>query len=110
MTALTFGYFLLGAIVLAFAVNFFNFQSRTARQLKEYELEKGTLTKHLKQEQREREKEQALIHKQTHVIADAEERIRLLEQKLSDLEDVAFRLESLVERFNRLDEGGESIG
>lgn len=104
--ALTFGYILVGVIVIAFMINFVNFQGKTQRRLAEYEIEKGELTEQLKRMQRENEKQQSLIHTQAYVTKEAEESIRRLEEKLADLESTADRLDALVERYRRLEGGG----
>ncbi len=102
MTGLAFGYVLMVLIVAAFFVNFVNFQNKSKRQLQQYENDVETLMEQLKKAGLDRENEQALIHKQTYIISEAEERIRRLEEKLSDLDFQAERLEHVAERYRRL--------
>lgn len=102
MDAMTFGYFLMTLVVLAFVATFYNFQGRARRQLFEYETNARRLTDDLKKTQREREKEQAIFETQALLIADAEDRIRQLERNVVRLEEVAARLEGLDRRFDEL--------
>lgn len=102
MTGLAFGYVLIALIVVAFFVNFVNFKNKSKQQLQQYENDVETLMERLKKAGLDRENEQALIHKQTYIISEAEERIRRLEEKLSDLDFQAERLEEVAERYRRL--------
>ena len=102
MGALTFGYVLLAIVVIAFLASFYNFQSKTRLQLAQYELDKKDLTEQLKRQQREREKEQAVINAQNWTMTEAEERIRVLEAKVNRLEQLADRVEALRDRYTGL--------
>ena len=102
MGALTFGYVLLAIVVIAFLAGFYNFQSKTRLQLAQYELDKADLTEQLKRQQREREKEQAVITTQNWTMTEAEERIRVLEAKVNQLEQLADRVEALGDRYTGL--------
>ncbi len=107
MTGLAFGYVLIALIVVAFFVNFVNFKNRAKQQLQQYESNVEILMKQVKKAGLDRENEQALIHKQTYIISDAEERIRRLEEKLSDLDFQAERLEHVAERYRQLSDSFE---
>lgn len=102
MGALTFGYVLLAVVVLAFLGTFYNFQSKSRIQLMQYELDKADLTEQLKRQQREREKNQAVIDTQNWVLTEAEERIRVLEAKVNQLEHLAARVEDVKARYTEL--------
>jgi uncharacterized membrane protein YgaE (UPF0421/DUF939 family) len=100
---MAFGLVLIVVIVIAFFVNFVNFRKRTERELSRYRSDVDSAMERLKKEQMSREDEQALIHKQTYIISQAEQSIRRLEDRMIDLESLAERAEALMERYRRME-------
>ena len=100
---MTFGFVLIVVIVIAFFVNFVNFRKRTEHELSSYRSDVDSAMERLKKEQMAREDEQALLHKQTYIISQAEQSIRRLEDRMIDLESLAERAEALMERYRRME-------
>ncbi len=98
-----FGIILIVVIMIAFFFNFINFQNRTKREISQYQDQVQSGMERLKKSQMAREDEQGLIHKQTYIISQAEEGIRRLEDRLIDVESLAERAESIVERYRNLE-------
>lgn len=97
-----YGYVLVGLLVVAFVITFFNVESRSRRRLVQFERDAELRTQQLKQALQEREKLQSVINDQNWTLTEAVERIDSLERRLRKLDALADRAERTIARYREL--------
>jgi cell division protein YceG involved in septum cleavage len=104
MSGFQFGVFLIVLIVGVFILGFFNFKARAEREIARFKVDAETSTQRLMQALRDQENAEGLLHKETYIVEKANEQMRVLEDRLDKVEDMARRIEDVSEKTNKRNE------